>query len=716
MRRFQDALTSSSPRPLHVRTLDDNPHLEMSEYHTAIELDAYACSHPIPDTLVPTFSAAQLYDSLPLSDPLNLRVIDLDEDGGNSNAPLSGTLRVVNLKDSPSFAALSYVWGSISSPPDTISCNGCIIEVSTNCHEALRSLRSLRSLRHLHGQITIWVDNFCMNQQDDREKETQIPLMEQIYTYAEPTFIWLGKGSESTDRAMACIKHASSMRFLPVEIPWYRRGECITPSDDRGLARRRLWKLWFKTRFRWKKFQKKHKQYLESSQDVNSLLGSPWMHRIWTFQEIVLASSPVVVCGSNTCDWAIFSQGVDLLYDAEPSIRFSFFRDTPTHNLNLAKDLRNIYAWMDVIKFWRSISRPTSWNGIEFRAAAKSSSISVDTYHAQNVCQSLPSSWLHVTSWLLSVFCLIMILILSLSIVTHLPSQLRRIPESEQPDGDRSSKLFPLYLTGWCLTVGLLLSVRLCKFGTVHTWSVSGVTNPFHEPIPMIVRALRDRQASHSSDKSFGLQGVLQRLGLKISAPDYEKPLRQVYLELFVTLIRKDSRLVNLLLDAGGMQPAKPSWVPNWDKIDDTAWFAPDLVSGLVDYQVSPNILELKPLVNIENEKLNVRGKWLSKISFVSDGLAKADDIDETSDEECISAELWDFITNVQLWLLAVRVAISSKEQPDIALERDVRDALLVDTVELGGRDKDVDIPPSFSKHGNAFGMPEDDLLEPFGL
>jgi Heterokaryon incompatibility protein (HET) len=152
----------------------------------------------------------QLYASLPLSsDSRSIRLLDLDAPPRTANntadtlySQLSGHLRVVRLEDSPSFVSLSYVWGEKASPSHTLRCwaYGSDIEITANCHDALRHIRNR------FGAVTIWVDSICINQDDKDEKSSQIPLMEEIYSSAESVFIWLGSGNQRSDRAMQSLQ------------------------------------------------------------------------------------------------------------------------------------------------------------------------------------------------------------------------------------------------------------------------------------------------------------------------------------------------------------------------------------------------------------------------------------------------------------------------------------------------------------------------------
>lgn len=82
--------------------------------------------------------------------------------------------------------------------------------MSKNCLSALRHLR-----KKLRG-FTIWVDAICINQsqENNTEKEQQIPLMGEMYSGAEVTYVWLGEGNERSDKAMAYLGRAGFVKYL----------------------------------------------------------------------------------------------------------------------------------------------------------------------------------------------------------------------------------------------------------------------------------------------------------------------------------------------------------------------------------------------------------------------------------------------------------------------------------------------------------------------
>jgi hypothetical protein len=165
-------------------------------------------------------SCQQLYDSLPvIATDRSIRLLDLDalprgSTINTNNVPLTGTLRVVSLKSSPSFAALSYVWGGYSSPKlDVLRIrldNGISVEIdiTTNCRDALLALRE-RS-----RAICIWIDAICINQVDQVEKASQLMLMGDIYTWAEMVYVWLGPETEASRKTFEWLSIASRYKLF----------------------------------------------------------------------------------------------------------------------------------------------------------------------------------------------------------------------------------------------------------------------------------------------------------------------------------------------------------------------------------------------------------------------------------------------------------------------------------------------------------------------
>jgi hypothetical protein len=85
----------------------------------------------------------------------------------------------------PVYDALSYTWGD-QDTREWIRVNGAYVEVQGNLWSALHHIRD-----RAHPK-TLWVDAICINQEDIKEKNRQIPLMAFIYRRARRVLVWLG--------------------------------------------------------------------------------------------------------------------------------------------------------------------------------------------------------------------------------------------------------------------------------------------------------------------------------------------------------------------------------------------------------------------------------------------------------------------------------------------------------------------------------------------
>jgi hypothetical protein len=99
------------------------------------------------------------------------------------------------------YEALSYVWGD-EEKPQSISIGSLNLDITRNLYNALLYLRNHDCSR------VLWVDAVCINQEDDKEKEDQIPFMAEIYAKATRVVIWLGVGDKNGDLALDAIRFA----------------------------------------------------------------------------------------------------------------------------------------------------------------------------------------------------------------------------------------------------------------------------------------------------------------------------------------------------------------------------------------------------------------------------------------------------------------------------------------------------------------------------
>jgi hypothetical protein len=121
-----------------------------------------------------------------LADPKSsIRLLRMRHATGTARIEL--TLEEASFSSWPSYTALSYTWDT-GPHKRSIFINGKSHDVSNHLWGALRSIRD----RMLFGDILVWVDAICINQDDEDEKASQIAVMPSIYERAQAVYLWLG--------------------------------------------------------------------------------------------------------------------------------------------------------------------------------------------------------------------------------------------------------------------------------------------------------------------------------------------------------------------------------------------------------------------------------------------------------------------------------------------------------------------------------------------
>lgn len=100
------------------------------------------------------------------------------------------------IHSTPPYEALSYCWGPQDNMKEIV-CNNRRIPVGPSLEGALRRLRRGDG----KGVRIVWADAVCINQQDNKEKSHQVPLMGEIYTHAVQTSTYLDLSGEAAEVA-----------------------------------------------------------------------------------------------------------------------------------------------------------------------------------------------------------------------------------------------------------------------------------------------------------------------------------------------------------------------------------------------------------------------------------------------------------------------------------------------------------------------------------
>lgn len=172
-----------------------------------------------------------------------------------SPAPLNIVVSTVSLGEAPPYEALSYAWlANWHLPLRDVIINDKPSQLPVNLHFFLQQRLSQCE------DVALWVDALCINQLDDEEKLEQIALMPDIYGSCTIFTIWLGMGSDDTDKFFASLQESSFSASSP-------------PLHCGDVFRR------------------------------------PWWSRLWVVQEVAFGASSHnlrlarVICGTSSIPW-----------------------------------------------------------------------------------------------------------------------------------------------------------------------------------------------------------------------------------------------------------------------------------------------------------------------------------------------------------------------------------------------------------------------------
>ncbi|PSN61754.1 HET-domain-containing protein, partial [Corynespora cassiicola Philippines] len=198
----------------------------------------------------------------------NIRILLLAPSVDHSS-PLCFTFEdidIINADDQ--YEAISYVWG-VPLFSHRIYQNDDLdqfLRITKSLHDALTRFRHPTMTRRL------WADGICINQADDAEKASQIPLMRQIYQRASKVLVWLGEGSAESS---AIFNHISRISRQS--------------SPEVGDIPEETW------------------------QAFSSFLDIPYFSRRWIVQEMALNLDVILSCGKREMTWVRLCTALDKL-------------------------------------------------------------------------------------------------------------------------------------------------------------------------------------------------------------------------------------------------------------------------------------------------------------------------------------------------------------------------------------------------------------------
>ena len=207
-------------------------------------------------------------------------------------------LKTYQLNDAPDFNALSYVWGQSPEMHQML----CQSEQDSHAGEITVTSNLFKALPFIKAASSrpIWIDAVCINQGSNDEKSKVVPIMGEYYGKAAEVLIWLGPSGDGSDLAMDVLKWIG----FPQERELLQHSLCgpygsLEPSQLASI------------------FSVLHDGvHITNTTMDTTRLGIPrvghalwsalpalyqreWFSRVWTFQEIMLATNATVLCGDR---------------------------------------------------------------------------------------------------------------------------------------------------------------------------------------------------------------------------------------------------------------------------------------------------------------------------------------------------------------------------------------------------------------------------------
>ncbi|KAF2621167.1 HET-domain-containing protein [Macroventuria anomochaeta] len=179
---------------------------------------------------------------------------------------------------SRAFRALSYVWGNPQEAGRATITEGNgqalgWIPLTKNLDNAMRNLRDTEGLEN----ECFWIDQICINQQDEEEKGQQVAMMSHIYTESRQVITYLGPAGieEEELRGIRLLKRIHE--YIPDE----------TWQQMYKVGNAEIWERYMRQGWNW----------------LIQVAYGEWTQRLWIVQEQLLNKNVIMLRGDRLIDW-----------------------------------------------------------------------------------------------------------------------------------------------------------------------------------------------------------------------------------------------------------------------------------------------------------------------------------------------------------------------------------------------------------------------------
>ena len=215
-------------------------------------------------TTTPPWNDFQYVDLDPVAKEMRVAIL---QKAGDPTDPLMVSLAHAPSHSAGTYIAVSYAWDHTGPMCELILSNQ-----KTMVRKGLETM--LRTLHSSGGEISVWVDAICINQDNLEERNRHLTRMHEIFLMATDVICYVGEATTDSDLALE----------LALSLGWQYR---ILQDKDGN---------WFANKDR-KQYTKEELPRLCAA--LYKLLLRPYFRRVWMIQEVTFASNPTVLCGAK---------------------------------------------------------------------------------------------------------------------------------------------------------------------------------------------------------------------------------------------------------------------------------------------------------------------------------------------------------------------------------------------------------------------------------
>lgn len=175
----------------------------------------------------------------------------------------------VPLDSLPEYTALSYAWGHLNKTW-VLNISGASLAITASLAEAMRALPRIASSEYL------WLDQVCINQADEKEKNRQVQIMGEIYSNSHKVIIWTGGEIKGLRLPLDTYLPLTRSKMLEFSMPDSAYTRPVAVDVDLHLRNPNP----------------------ATFEPLRELLLRPWFQRAWVVQEAVLGNTTAIVAGS----------------------------------------------------------------------------------------------------------------------------------------------------------------------------------------------------------------------------------------------------------------------------------------------------------------------------------------------------------------------------------------------------------------------------------